>query len=154
MNLAPLFPAAAAVSAQLGRADSAGCRYELRIKNRSVLTQAVRDAGWQPLVTHADHQSGILLIQSSLDLARGADPDTLRGCFRRHGVTLTAYPGGLLRASLPDLEWTDERLGTAIAAFHRVGMELTGRDSWPSRGATEVFPSAGPTASLKLDGFV
>jgi hypothetical protein len=134
VNLAPLFPASAAVSVELGRAGSAGCRYEQRLENKRVLARVAREFGWEPALTHPDHQSGILMMRALQHEARDMTPEWLRGSFRRYGVALTAYPEGLVRASLPDTEWTDARLGVAVAAFHRFRIKSRGRDSRPSRG--------------------
>lgn len=154
VNLAPLFPASAAVSVQLGRADSGISRFEQRVKNSRVLSRVASESGWNPLVIHPDHQSGILLIRAASHAARGIDPDRLRSSFRRQGVVLTAYPGGLVRASLSDVAWNDPLLGVALAAFHRIRIELSGRVPKLPRRAAELTVSPGPSALARLDGFV
>jgi hypothetical protein len=134
VNLSPLFPAAAAVAVQLGRAESAGTRFGRRLENGRSLSVTVREAGWEPVLTHPDHRSGILLVESPLHSVRVVPPDRLQDSFRGHGVTLTAFSGGTVRASLPDSEWGDDRLDVVLAAFSRVRLESGRGDRRRSSG--------------------
>jgi hypothetical protein len=45
-------------------------------------------------------RSGILLLQAKAKQARTALPDTVRERFRRQGIAVSAYEGGLIRTSL------------------------------------------------------
>jgi selenocysteine lyase/cysteine desulfurase len=127
VNLGPLFPAAAAVCAELGHADSAALRFTRRLEHRRALSQVAHEAGWEAITPHPDHQSGILLVRTARRETRDATPDLLQSSFRNRGVTLTGYPGGIIRASLPGFccagDWTDE----ARAAFRLVRLDLEGK---------------------------
>jgi hypothetical protein len=153
VNLSPLFPASAAVSVQLGRADSAHHSFEQRLENNRVLALIARESGWEPIDTHPDHQSGILLIRDANHEARSIPPDWLRRLFSRHGVALTAYPSGVVRASLPEPAWTEPRLSAALAAFHGVRSELMARDSSVAGGSSGLISEPRHQLIGAFDGF-
>jgi hypothetical protein len=73
-------------------------RLGLRLENRRVLSLMLRSSGWEP-VTPPDFASGILLMKTTPDEAWDIAPDRLQSAFRRHGVALTGFPGGIVRAS-------------------------------------------------------
>jgi hypothetical protein len=129
VNLAPLFSASAAVSGQLGQADLAARRIEQRTENGRILSLAAGEAGWSPVVPHEDFQSGILMLRAVNYEVSRTEADQLRRLFGANGVTLTAYPGGLVRASLPDIPWTEDQLGMARSAFTRVRSDAARRGS-------------------------
>src|SRR5262249_3191725 len=129
VNLSPLFPASAAVSVQLGRADSAHHGFEQRLENKRVLGLIARESGWEPIGTHPDHQTGTLLIRAANHEARPMSRDVLRRSLGSQGMVVTAYPGGVVRASLPEPPWTEARLSAALAAFHGVRSEIMARES-------------------------
>ena len=125
VNLAPLISASAAISYHLGRADSAARRFEQRVVNASTLSVVASEWGWEPLLSPREYRSGILILRAKIEEARSEDADRLRGRFRRRGVSLSAYPNGILRASLPDRGWTDDGLGAICSAFLGVHEDLT-----------------------------
>lgn len=151
VNLAPLFTAAAAVSAQLARADPADDRLARRLENARLLALAAGDTGWRPLSPHPDHRSGILMLQGPPGRAGARDAGPVREAFRRRGVTLTAYDGGLVRASLPDDCWGDAVIREFASVLHGTLLDVDGvaghRDyrSTPRPGARTRLPfEAGP----------
>lgn len=141
VNLGPLFPAAAAVGAELGHADSASIRYTRRLDQRRVLSQVAHEAGWEPITPHPDHQSGILLLRTALREARDVTSEWLQKSFRNRGVTLTGYPGGIVRASLPGNGCAGDWADVARAAFRLVRLDLEGKR------AGGVLPGPGQTVS-------
>jgi selenocysteine lyase/cysteine desulfurase len=152
VNLAPLFPASAAVSIQLGRANSAVARHGQRLENRRVLSLMLRSSGWEPVTPHPDFQSGILLMKTTLGEARDVSPDRLQSVFRRQGVALTGFPGGIIRASLPDLPWSSAGLGAVLAAFRRARLEVSRRESGASRTPAGRIESPRQPVASRLDG--
>jgi len=103
VNLAPLFTAAAAVS-RIWRSPL--CRneaFDRQIANTDRVAEVAHSTGWQPVRPAASLRSGILLLQAKRSETRSAAPDTLRLAFRRWGLAVSAYVGGLIRTSfLPD----------------------------------------------------
>ncbi len=152
VNLAPLFTASAAVSVQLGRADSGAARFRQQLENRRVLSLLTHGSGWEPVTEHPDYRSGIMLLNSALDTLPVVTPDRLQCCFRRHGVALTAFPGGIVRVSLPDIEWNDSGLSTVLAAFRRARIELNSPGSRQSRRAPQWVAALGEEAPWRPDG--
>jgi selenocysteine lyase/cysteine desulfurase len=150
VNLAPLFTACAAVSVQLGRTESAAARFNRRLDSRRVLSVLAHEAGWEPVTVHPDLQSGILLMRARGEAAR-VPADRLRSCFRRHGVALTAFPGGIVRASLPETAWTEARQDVLLIAFRRVRLELGRGDLRGSSGAPGWNGPAGRRETLRAD---
>jgi hypothetical protein len=156
VNLAPLFTACAAVSAQLGGTEPVAGRFGRRLDGRRMLSVLALEAGWEPVGFHPDLQSGILMMRAPREAGR-VPADRLRSCFRRHGVALTALPGGIVRASFPDTGWTEARQDELLAAFRRVRLELSRGDSKVSSGAPGWTGPAGqrepPGADVWLPGY-
>jgi hypothetical protein len=100
VNLAPLFTAAAAVSriwrSPLGRCDE----FDRQLANVDRVAEVTDATSWRPVRPAAAMRSGILLLQAMRPETRSATPDTLRFAFRRCGLALSAYVGGLIRTSL------------------------------------------------------
>jgi hypothetical protein len=126
VNLGPLFPAAAAVCEELGHADSAAMRFTQRLDHKRALSHIAHEAGWETITPHSDHQSGILLVRTARQETRGATPDLIQRSFRNRGVTLTGYPGGIVRASLSGIRCTGDWTDVARAAFRHVRLNLEG----------------------------
>ena len=59
-------------------------------------------SGWRPWKPSQTLQTGILLLEAKSPDTRTARIETLRQRFLTAGIALTAYAGGLIRASLPD----------------------------------------------------
>ncbi len=99
VNLAPLFTTAAAVSriwhSPHGRIDE----FDRQIANADRVAEVADSTGWQPVRPTASLRSGILLLQAKGRETRSATPDTLRFAFRRWGLAVSAYVGGLVRTS-------------------------------------------------------
>jgi hypothetical protein len=103
VNLAPLFTASAAVG-RLWHASRSRCEeFSAQLQNTNRATEITEHTGWLPVRPEIEMRSGILLLQSKHADTRSAPPETLRFAFRRRGVALSAYAGGLIRASLPPI---------------------------------------------------
>lgn len=77
--------------------------------------------------------------------------DRLRSSFRRHGVALTAFPGGIVRASLPETAWTEARQNVLLVALRRVRLELGRVDLRGSSGAPGWNGPTGRRETLGAD---
>jgi hypothetical protein len=99
VNLAPLFTAAAAVGriwrSPRGRKDE----FDRQVANTDRVVEVTDATGWKPVRPDAPLRSGILLLQARRPETCSALPDSLRFAFRRYGLALSAYAGGLIRTS-------------------------------------------------------
>jgi hypothetical protein len=99
VNLAPLFTASAAVSrlwhSRRGRIEE----FDRQIANTDRVAEIADSTGWQPVRPASCLRSGILLLRAKRGDTRSATPDTIRFTFRRYGLAVSAYLGGLIRTS-------------------------------------------------------
>lgn len=102
VNLVPMFTAAAAVRAMLRSDRAKQTELDAQIHNAEKIAERSSSTGWHPLRATPAMHSGILLMEASDRQTRFAPADRLRERFHTSGVALTAYDGGLVRASLPD----------------------------------------------------
>jgi len=100
VNLAPLFTASAAIArlwhARRGRTE----QFTRQLDNTDRVAALTDATAWQPLRPDASLRSGILLLQAKSEEARTAPPDVLRERFRRKGIAVSIYEGGIVRQSL------------------------------------------------------
>ena len=90
-----------------------------RLANGSALGAAAAEAGWRPLLPQPALRTGILLLQAERQGRRESSPEEVRSAFFERGVALTAYEGGVVRLSMPEVPWQPgevEHLGTALRA--------------------------------------
>jgi hypothetical protein len=116
---ASLFCGAAAVAAALGGSEPVDGRFRTRLANAGALASVTVGTGWRPLVPAASLRSGILLLQAGGEEVRAAPPDLLRAAFQGRGIALTAYPGGVVRLSMPWAAWEDEDLDQVRSVLRR-----------------------------------
>ena len=119
VNLAPMFTATAAVGQMMRSDRSKRDEFSCQVENGNRLAARASDTGWRPVQPHKDLRSGILLLQATRDPTRRAPPDSLRTAFRLAGVSLTAYPKGLVRTSLPQRTMTGDQLDHVRSALCR-----------------------------------
>jgi hypothetical protein len=73
-----------------------------QVANARQVTGEAPASGWRPLRPSEPLQTGILLLEAKSRDTRTAPVEMLRQRFLTAGIALTAYDGGLIRASLPD----------------------------------------------------
>jgi hypothetical protein len=110
-----------------GAADDAVCRdrdhpdgRDRQLANAVAVAETAVEAGWTPFGLHDSLRTGILMLRAGDRLA-GANADVVRDRIRRQGVSLTTYPGGLARLSMPTtpLSATDlDRVRRALRTAH------------------------------------
>jgi selenocysteine lyase/cysteine desulfurase len=99
VNVAPMFTATAAAAHAL---YSDACRADelaAQLVNADRFAERTSDCGWRLLRPEAALRTGILLLEAKSPDTRNASVDHLRNAFRRTGVALTAYAGGIIRTS-------------------------------------------------------
>lgn len=99
VNLAPLFTAAAAVSRLWHSPHGRSEEFDRQIASTDRVADIAASAGWQPVRPTVSLRSGILLLRAKRSETRSTPPDTLRCAFRRRGLAVSAYVGGLVRTS-------------------------------------------------------
>jgi hypothetical protein len=119
VNLAPLFTAAAAVGRIWRSPVSRNDEFDRQLANADRVAEVTDASGWQPVRPEAAMRSGILLLQAKRGVTRSAPPDTLRFAFRRCGLALSAYVGGLIRTSFLADSISAPRLNQFCAALRR-----------------------------------
>jgi hypothetical protein len=97
--------AMAAVAAGPHDPGRAGARLATLLANAAALAEAAPGVGWRPLALSPGLRTGILLLRARDERARRIAPSRLRALLHRDGVVLTAYAGGIVRASMPDRPW-------------------------------------------------
>jgi hypothetical protein len=102
VNLAPMFTAAAAVRRMLKSSRTKPEELSCQVANARQVTGDAPASGWRPLRPSEPLQTGILLLEAKSRDTRTAPIEMLRQRFLTAGIALTAYDGGLIRASLPD----------------------------------------------------
>ena len=119
VNLVPVFTAAAAVRRMLSSRRSKQAEFASQVSNVDDVAARQTSGGWRPLQPCAAARSGILLLEAKSVQTKAAQIDVLRERFLRAGVALTAYDGGLLRASLPDRPLAPAEVKRLFSALRR-----------------------------------
>ena len=92
-----------------------------RADNHRAVAELAPAVGWRPVLPDPGFRSGILLLRPDR-----LDPTTVRGeelrsRFLDVGVALTAYDGGTVRLSLPDVPLGPDTIAVVRSALGRVG---------------------------------
>ena len=119
VNLAPMFTAAAAVRTMM-RSDRTKCdELATQIDNVEQVAEHSNATGWRPIRPDNPMHTGILLLEAADRQTRVAPIDRLRERFLAGGVALTAYDGGIVRASLPDRPMSPSDHAVLLLALSR-----------------------------------
>jgi len=119
VNFGPLFSCQGAI-ADRGTSDEQVTQQEHQRQNLEVVAGIVTDANWRPVLLDSGLRTGILLAQANdPDLSR-KDPSAMREAFREHGVGLSAYEGGIIRLSMPQVLLARDEAATLKNAFDLV----------------------------------
>jgi hypothetical protein len=117
VNVAPLFSCRGATADAVAAPVVPSQQLALRLKNLSDVMETGLFAGWTPVLPHSTLRTGILLLQAENDRTRDASAEEIRSRFCDQGIALTAYPGGLVRLSMPDRPWTAGEIDVLRSAF-------------------------------------
>ena len=101
VNLAPLLSTGAAVREMLAAPRSRRDQLNSQLQSADRAADEASHSSWIPIRTADTLRCGILLLEALRGETRLASVDVLRERFRRVGIALTAYAGGILRVSLP-----------------------------------------------------
>ena len=91
---------------------------EQQQQNRDLTQDVLQRHGWRPLVPPQSLQSGILLAQSEKRVYRYVRSEDIRSVFRDRGLSVTTYPGGFVRISLPFERFTNSAADRLESALH------------------------------------
>ena len=118
VNLAPLFTTTAAIG-RIWRAEQGReTEFSGQLANSDRLAHLAENPPWKPLRPDISARSGILLLHAKSQETKTASPDKLRTAFRRRGIALSAYDGGLIRTALPPDSVSLADLSLVRSALH------------------------------------
>jgi hypothetical protein len=84
--------------------------FRQRITNGQTASELAMQTDWQTISPVAELRTGILMLRSDNPGLARQHPDTLREAFRDRGISLSTYPDGLLRLSMPAKPFTSDEL--------------------------------------------
>ena len=117
VNLAPMFTATAAVNQAICSRQSKRVEFAIRVENADRLAEQAPHTGWLPLRPHWPLRTGTLLLEARHSGTKSASVDALRTAFRSVGVALTAYDGGIVRASFPQRPMQPDEFSRLCSVF-------------------------------------
>jgi hypothetical protein len=120
VDVAPLFPTAAAVSGPGAGREGLTNALAARVDNAEVLAEIARSAGWRPLLADRPLHTGILLLEARSPAVQSAPPDEVRAAFQEQRISLTTYSGGILRVCVPERAWEARELNHLRTALRRL----------------------------------
>ena len=116
VNLSPLFAARGAIH------DLRHQRlHPLRFPDAEPIRRIIREQpNWHSVESHRSLRSMMLLVRTRRDSLRRVSSQTLRAMFGRAGISVTAYPGGHLRLSMPVTGMRRDEFDRLESALRRV----------------------------------
>ncbi len=135
VNVVPMLTANATLAAQASAStatasgaatggDRVNDALEIRRRNAHQLIVIMDDTLWKPIHVDDSIGSAIVLAQSINPSLTMHEPESLQFVFRQHGISLSAYSGGLLRFSLPAKILQPHDMKLISHAFRSVGQQL------------------------------
>ena len=107
VGLLPLATAQGALGDALKEDNRPGATIDVRLANADRLASLARKFGWRPVRPADTMRTGICLLRSPGGRSTRITPETMHAPFRKAGVAVTTYPGGLVRFSMPPTAWTE-----------------------------------------------
>ena len=120
VNIVPMLAAYAALSTGQAAPVNSQTEFSQRLANSDRAAECLSGSSWSPVRLNQTTRSAILLASSNHASIQQMAPDTLQSHFRNHGIALSAYPGGLLRMSMPLAIMQQSHLDFLSSAFHAV----------------------------------
>lgn len=122
VNILPLLTAQAALDDGRHRRLTTDAQYRQRRLNAGLVADSLAASAWRPVRVDDTVHSAILLAQRAGGCT--SEPEMLQSSFRQQGVALSAYPGGLLRLSLPSQNLTPDHVDQLAQAVQTVGRQF------------------------------
>jgi len=162
VGVAPLFSCQGAVD----DANGAGLETALsqRLANADIVSSLLADRGWEPFRPAEKLRSGILLLRAVGKSIRSTNPQTLRRRLHDVAVSVTSYPKGIVRISVPPEKWLQEELAHLLCALvvtsnswslepndlksktRAKGNQSTARRPWSTPLSTNNYSAVSPSA--------
>ena len=111
VGLLPLATAQGALCDALKKDNRPGATIDVRLANADRLASLARKFGWRAVRPADTMRTGICLLRSPGGRSTRITPETMHARFRKAGVAVTTYPGGLVRFSMPPTAWTGSETG-------------------------------------------
>lgn len=123
-NLTPLFSCQGAVDDGLSEVTGSSESLLARLSNWETASKCASQSGWQPISPTPGLRSGILLLCPQNPTVCRQRPEVIREAFRDRGVSLSAYPEGVIRLSMPSTLWTPHEQTLLMNVLHSVQSSL------------------------------
>lgn len=117
VNLGSLF---SCYGAALDTAEERESVFQERRANAEAVVELSRETDWRLISPSPELQSAVVMLEATDSTARELPAKTLRTAFEQQGLSLSAYPGGRIRLSMPEKPLSESQLQQIRAAFHAV----------------------------------
>lgn len=117
VNLGSLF---SCFGASLDTAQERESGFQERRANAEAVVALSQETDWRLRSPSPELQSAVVLLEATTSPARELPAKTLRTEFEQQGLSLSAYPGGRIRLSMPEKPLSETQLNQIRAAFHAV----------------------------------
>ncbi len=117
VNLASLF---SCYGATLDAVEERESVFQERRSNAEAVVDLSRETDWCVASPSPEFQSAVVMLEATDSAIRELPAKTLRTAFEKQGLSLSAYPGGRIRLSMPEVPLADCHLNQIRKALHAV----------------------------------
>lgn len=117
VNLASLF---SCYGATLDAAEERESVFQQRRANADRIVEVSQETDWCVASPSPEFQSAVVMLEATASAVRELPAKTLRTAFEQQGLSLSAYPGGRIRLSMPEVPLADCHLNQIRKALHAV----------------------------------
>ncbi len=117
VNLASLF---SCYGASLDTAEERESVFQERRANAEAIIELSHETDWRLVSPSPEFQSAVVMLEATDSTACELPAKTLRTAFEQTGLSLSAYPGGRIRLSMPEKPLSESQLHQIQTAFRAV----------------------------------
>lgn len=117
VNLGSLF---SCYGAALDTAKDRDSLFQERRANAEAVVELSRETDWRLISPSQELQSAVVMLEATDSTACELPAKTLRTAFEQQGLSLSAYPSGRIRLSMPEKLLSESQLNQIRAALHAV----------------------------------
>lgn len=117
VNLGSLF---SCFGASLDATEERESVFQERRANAEAVVDLSQETDWRLVSPSPELQSAVVMLEATDSTACELPAKTLRTAFEQQGLSLSAYPSGRIRLSMPETPLSESQLHQIQAAFHAV----------------------------------